>query len=377
MRRTSRVPRRAPKPSRRYRRRARRSVATARAARCDRTSTCARRTPALLGLARVARAAARSARTGRAPSSRRDTSTTSSSTPGCNGSPTSSCSAAQLAAPRARHADRALRRLRRRREPGGFGDLVRPARLPHGRRRRRAARPLALKGQDWGIPPQDPQALAQRRVRAVPRADRRQHAALRRAAHRPRHGAVPPVVGAARLRLDRRRIRPLPARRPDVGARARERAPPMPRRRRGPRHGARRVRARDARATPSITTRCCCSRRTKTAGSAPRSTSSDARSPRVTTHDLPTLRGYWEGRDLAMRDALDLFPSDEIRGSSCTRNARTTAPRCSRRSMAPALAPRDATQRGDQPFSDALARAIQLYLAQLGVRARRACRSRT
>ena len=33
----------------------------------------------------------------------------------------------------------------------------------------------------------------------------------------------------------------------------------------------------------------------------------------VTTHDLPTLRGYWEGRDLALRDRLQLFPGEEIR----------------------------------------------------------------
>ncbi|MGE3773243.1 MAG: malto-oligosyltrehalose synthase [Gammaproteobacteria bacterium] len=31
------------------------------------------------------------------------------------------------------------------------------------------------------------------------------------------------------------------------------------------------------------------------------------------THDLPTLAGYWEGRDLALRTALGLFPTDEIR----------------------------------------------------------------
>ncbi|HMM75628.1 MAG TPA: malto-oligosyltrehalose synthase [Gammaproteobacteria bacterium] len=31
------------------------------------------------------------------------------------------------------------------------------------------------------------------------------------------------------------------------------------------------------------------------------------------THDLPTLAGYWEGRDLALRAALGLFPTDEIR----------------------------------------------------------------
>ena len=33
----------------------------------------------------------------------------------------------------------------------------------------------------------------------------------------------------------------------------------------------------------------------------------------VTTHDLPTLNGYWQGRDLAVRDALNLYPSPELR----------------------------------------------------------------
>ena len=29
----------------------------------------------------------------------------------------------------------------------------------------------------------------------------------------------------------------------------------------------------------------------------------------VTTHDLPTLAGFWAGRDLALRSELGLFPS--------------------------------------------------------------------
>ncbi len=33
----------------------------------------------------------------------------------------------------------------------------------------------------------------------------------------------------------------------------------------------------------------------------------------VSTHDLPTLPGYWEGLDLERRTALDLFPSPELR----------------------------------------------------------------
>jgi (1->4)-alpha-D-glucan 1-alpha-D-glucosylmutase len=33
----------------------------------------------------------------------------------------------------------------------------------------------------------------------------------------------------------------------------------------------------------------------------------------VTTHDLPTFTGYWCGRDLELRDALDLFPNSDLR----------------------------------------------------------------
>lgn len=33
----------------------------------------------------------------------------------------------------------------------------------------------------------------------------------------------------------------------------------------------------------------------------------------VATHDLPTLAAYWEGRDLALRQELGLFPTEEVR----------------------------------------------------------------
>lgn len=33
----------------------------------------------------------------------------------------------------------------------------------------------------------------------------------------------------------------------------------------------------------------------------------------VTTHDLPTLRGWWEECDLRLRDALDLYPTEEFK----------------------------------------------------------------
>jgi 4-alpha-glucanotransferase len=33
----------------------------------------------------------------------------------------------------------------------------------------------------------------------------------------------------------------------------------------------------------------------------------------ISTHDLPTLAGFWEGRDIAVRTELDLYPSKELR----------------------------------------------------------------
>ena len=32
----------------------------------------------------------------------------------------------------------------------------------------------------------------------------------------------------------------------------------------------------------------------------------------ATTHDMPTLRSYWEGRDIELRRRLNLYPSTEV-----------------------------------------------------------------
>src|SRR6185503_16902104 len=42
----------------------------------------------------------------------------------------------------------------------------------------------------------------------------------------------------------------------------------------------------------------------------------------ITTHDLPTLRGYWLARDLATRSDLGLFPTDEMRAGQYEDRAR-------------------------------------------------------
>ena len=45
----------------------------------------------------------------------------------------------------------------------------------------------------------------------------------------------------------------------------------------------------------------------------------------VSTHDLPTLRGYWLGTDLDVRAALDLFPSEAMRESQVVDRAQDRA----------------------------------------------------
>ena len=100
--------------------------------------------------------------------------------------------------------------------------------------------PIGVGGQEWGIPPQDPRALRRAGLRAVRGAGARQHAQLRRAAPRSRDGAVPPVVGAARLQVRRRWLRALSTRGIAGRGGARESPAAMPGGGRGPRRGARR-----------------------------------------------------------------------------------------------------------------------------------------
>jgi 4-alpha-glucanotransferase len=81
----------------------------------------------------------------------------------------------------------------------------------------------------------------------------------------------------------------------------------------------------------------------------------------VTTHDLPTMRGWWEGRDLELRDRLNLFPGEEIRRHVYDERVRD------RTRMITALAsenlrPLDGTT--GTAYSATLAHDIQLYLAR-------------
>jgi 4-alpha-glucanotransferase len=80
----------------------------------------------------------------------------------------------------------------------------------------------------------------------------------------------------------------------------------------------------------------------------------------VTTHDLPTLRGFWEGRDLALRDRLQLYPNDEIRAHVLAERARDRVALLEALN-AVGLAPEESP--AEPAYADALSRAVQQYLA--------------
>jgi (1->4)-alpha-D-glucan 1-alpha-D-glucosylmutase len=88
----------------------------------------------------------------------------------------------------------------------------------------------------------------------------------------------------------------------------------------------------------------------------------------ATTHDLPTLAGYWTGRDLEVRHSLNLYPSDEVR------EAQAAARALDRRRLARALQSEGlhalAGSTGPLPkeLTSEVARAVQLYLARCPAR---------
>jgi 4-alpha-glucanotransferase len=80
----------------------------------------------------------------------------------------------------------------------------------------------------------------------------------------------------------------------------------------------------------------------------------------VTTHDLPTLRGWWEEHDLRLRDRLDLYPSLTFRAKAHAARA------VDRRQLLLALVSQGLWHwQEDQPlppYSAALSRAVHAYL---------------
>ncbi len=80
----------------------------------------------------------------------------------------------------------------------------------------------------------------------------------------------------------------------------------------------------------------------------------------VTTHDLPTLRGWWEGDDLELRDQLGLYPSSELAAE--IRLQRSADRRDLMEALVQAGLWRWEPWEPLPEYSNALARAIQLYL---------------
>lgn len=83
----------------------------------------------------------------------------------------------------------------------------------------------------------------------------------------------------------------------------------------------------------------------------------------VSTHDLATFKGFWEGRDLEWRDRLDLYPDAAARdkdawdrGADRWRLLRALH----REGLRPSTYPND---EGDQPWSRELSEAVHRYLA--------------
>ena len=79
----------------------------------------------------------------------------------------------------------------------------------------------------------------------------------------------------------------------------------------------------------------------------------------VGSHDLPTLRGWWEGRDLELKAYLDLFPggAEEAAAQRKVRGRDLML-------LMKALAREGLSRTGEQPDTAALAQAVHAYLAR-------------
>jgi 4-alpha-glucanotransferase len=82
----------------------------------------------------------------------------------------------------------------------------------------------------------------------------------------------------------------------------------------------------------------------------------------VTTHDMPTLRSYWEGLDIDLRRRLQLYPSVEIENEVRHERDRDRAAllEALRQQGLQPMSPATIAE----PFTDELANALHLYLAR-------------
>ena len=165
--------------------------------------------------------------------------------------------------------------------------------------------PFSVQGQNWSLPAPNPLAGAREGWAGAQRSLRRQHAARRHAAHRPRDGSAASLPDSGRRAPGRGRLSLLSARRSRRPHRAGEPARAMHGRRRGSRHGRRGFRDRMTKANiPGM--RVLWFER-KASEFAPPAAYPPLSVACVATHDLPTLAGWWQGTDIAERLSLGLL----------------------------------------------------------------------
>jgi len=82
----------------------------------------------------------------------------------------------------------------------------------------------------------------------------------------------------------------------------------------------------------------------------------------VTTHDMPTLRGYWEGHDIELRRRLNLYPSAEVLNDVMRERERDRESLLAALREQGLMPARPAT--AAEPFTADLAQALHLYLAR-------------
>ena len=165
-------------------------------------------------------------------------------------------------------------------------------------------------GQDWGLAPISPRALQGEQCGPVPRADPRRHRARRRDPHRPRHGDKRLYLIADGLDGTDGAYVQYPFE-DLLKAVAGRRNPRGGDHRRGSRHRAAEFPRGHARHTASSATACCSSSATGQDRSfhLPHSYERDALAC-ISTHDLPTLHGWWEGHRLDDRVRIGLDDAD-------------------------------------------------------------------
>jgi 4-alpha-glucanotransferase len=78
----------------------------------------------------------------------------------------------------------------------------------------------------------------------------------------------------------------------------------------------------------------------------------------VGSHDLPTLRGWWEGRDIALKERLGLYPEPEEAGRQREARQRDKA------QLLAALRREELLPEGEEPDIPQLARAAHAFLAR-------------